>query len=179
MKTTISLCVFFLAVFGLNAQGTLQFNQAKIITDTQQTVPAGKVWKVSAIYGQEQRTSNCVDFSTTSVHEVGTRARCGGGFPTTMSGVFDYAIRSIVVNGTIIPLSISGFPACPPNNIRNTATCSGGSSYDCTYFQNTNFSCVNMATDPNVLPIWIPAGTTLKTGGPKTFASVIEFNIIP
>lgn len=52
MKAVIFLCFSFLTYFGLNAQGNLQFNQAKIIsnTDPPQTVPAGKVWKIESVF---------------------------------------------------------------------------------------------------------------------------------
>lgn len=43
--------------FGLiNAQGNLQFNQVKIIsnTDAPQTVPAGKVWKIESVFANDQ-----------------------------------------------------------------------------------------------------------------------------
>jgi hypothetical protein len=161
--------------------GNLTFNQVILLSNTDMTVPTGRVWKVTAMYGQETRVNECVDFSTTSTHEIGTRARCGAGpnLAATISARFNYSIRSLVVNGTAIPSAITGFSGCPGSNMNTTTTCSGGSSYDCTYYSNTNFSCVNMNTDPNLLPLWVPAGTTLRTGGPKTFASVIEFIVTP
>ncbi|MCC6600616.1 MAG: hypothetical protein IT223_08055, partial [Crocinitomicaceae bacterium] len=33
--------------------------------------------------------------------------------------------------------------------------------------------------DPNMLPLWLSAGTTLKTSTPNIFLSVLEFDIIP
>jgi hypothetical protein len=29
------------------------------------------------------------------------------------------------------------------------------------------------------LPMWLPAGATLRSGGPNTWLSVLEFNIVP
>jgi hypothetical protein len=42
--STISTCIF--------AQGTLQFNQVLLVNNVQQSVPAGKVWKVESVMPQ-------------------------------------------------------------------------------------------------------------------------------
>ena len=45
--------IFFLTlIFGVNAQSNLQFSQAKLLTKVPETVPAGKVWKVTSVFGQ-------------------------------------------------------------------------------------------------------------------------------
>jgi hypothetical protein len=51
MKYLFSLIIAGLSSLTL-AQGNLQFNQAKIIsnTDPPQTVPAGKVWKIESVF---------------------------------------------------------------------------------------------------------------------------------
>lgn len=51
MKHFISF-FFFIAISSTWAQGNLQFNQVKIIqnTDPAQTVPAGKVWKIESVF---------------------------------------------------------------------------------------------------------------------------------
>lgn len=54
MKTKITLLVFLWLSLYINSQGTLQFNQAKLLEGSLAncpvcwTVPAGKVWKVSS-----------------------------------------------------------------------------------------------------------------------------------
>jgi hypothetical protein len=50
--------LMLLAVSLSNAQGTLQFNRALINGSTMETVPPGKVWKVTAVYGTAQ---NCYE----------------------------------------------------------------------------------------------------------------------
>lgn len=47
MKTIFTF-LFCCCTAGLFAQGSLQFNQVKLVT-TQETVPAGKVWKVESV----------------------------------------------------------------------------------------------------------------------------------
>jgi hypothetical protein len=58
MKTTLLTLIFlfFTGSFALFGQGTLQFSRVLLVEQTDQTVPAGKVWKVesytpSATYG--------------------------------------------------------------------------------------------------------------------------------
>ena len=50
----IQLVLFVFTFFGVvsNAQGNLQFNQVKMIvnTDPPQTVPIGKVWKIESVF---------------------------------------------------------------------------------------------------------------------------------
>jgi len=54
MKTKITLLVFLWLSLYIKSQGTLQFNQAKLLEGSLAncpvcwTVPAGKVWKVSS-----------------------------------------------------------------------------------------------------------------------------------
>jgi len=47
---------FFIAISSTWAQGNLQFNQVKIIsnTDAPQTVPVGKVWKIESVFANDQ-----------------------------------------------------------------------------------------------------------------------------
>src|SRR5436189_4970789 len=60
MKTTINLISILFLVVICKAQGTLQFNQVLIITNVQTAVPAGKVWKVTSVYGAEFTINQCV-----------------------------------------------------------------------------------------------------------------------
>ncbi len=181
MKNHVLTLFFCLSISVLTAQGGLQFNRVFTLTDQTQTVPPNKVWKVTAVFGQETRVNECVDFSATSTHEVGPRARCGSaGLPTTISARFNYSIRGLTLNGINVAFSLSGFGQCPSSNLTPTNNCVSGTNYGCNFFQNpADWSCVNMPNDPNLLPIWLAAGSTLRTLGPNTFASVIEFNIVP
>ena len=50
--------------FGVRAQGNLQFNQVIKVSNTQMTVPAGKVWKIesylqSNVAGTSNSTTGC------------------------------------------------------------------------------------------------------------------------
>ncbi len=47
MKTIVYLITFIFSSIGFS-QGNLQFNQVKLVS-TQETVPAGKVWKVESV----------------------------------------------------------------------------------------------------------------------------------
>jgi hypothetical protein len=64
MKYLIILLFSFL-LFEISAQGNLQFNQAKIIsnTDPPQTVPAGKVWKIESVFSDASADTYAVDGS--------------------------------------------------------------------------------------------------------------------
>lgn len=48
MKKFSLFLVFLLSIVWVAAQGTLQFNRVVLVT-TQQSVPAGKVWKVESV----------------------------------------------------------------------------------------------------------------------------------
>src|SRR5687768_13695285 len=49
MKKIFAYIVFASFTLVASAQGTLQFNQVKLINNTAQIVPAGKVWKVESV----------------------------------------------------------------------------------------------------------------------------------
>lgn len=51
MKKLLFIACLFVS-FGAVAQGNLQFNQVLKIIDADQTVPAGKVWKVESYHQQ-------------------------------------------------------------------------------------------------------------------------------
>jgi len=85
------LFAFFLPLIA-QAQGSLQFNQIKLVT-TLETVPAGKVWKVeSVIYNipidisgyQAANTANCnsTNYRSTSIEVNGTPTKVGQGTTT-------------------------------------------------------------------------------------------------
>jgi hypothetical protein len=135
-----------------DAQNTLQFSQVLIVGSTQQTVPAGKVWKAEAIFGEQISACMPVDCFSSSYY--------GKGIATGM-----------YVNGLLIPSSIRGFKSSQTIYVDNTCTSSAGGGYDLT--------CANKSPDPNILPMWMPAGTTVKSLGATSFISIVEFTIVP
>jgi len=180
MKKTI-LTFAIISFLGLMsyAQGNLQFSQVKIVSDVQESVPEGKVWKVTSVLGREIRLNECVDFSPTSTHEIGKFLLCSfsGWVPTDISSRFTYVIRKLKVNNIDVLAQVSSFKECA-QNLWESTNCSG-TVRSCSYMGAGSFSCANMVTDPNLLPMWLPSGTTLQSGGPNTYLTVIEFNVIP
>jgi hypothetical protein len=166
-KGLIALLFFCLVSMGM-AQGNLQFNQVLLVDSALRTVPANKAWKITAISGSEYRLNECVDISANSIHELKS-ARCGYS-STTGSFIGNYSISLFLVNGNRVINSIEGLP------ISATAWCNSNCTNGCT---TTNFTCANRDTNPNILPMWLPAGATLRSGGPNTWLSVLEFNIVP
>lgn len=171
-------CFCLLVSLALFAQQSLEYNQSIIVSNAQQTVPAGKVWKVNAIYGEESRYETCVDISQNSTHEL-NRIRCAytiNSATTYYLKVPFYTITKMRVNGVDIVSSINGVPSSSSTMDRytNNSSCVGSHSSI-----SREYGCANKEADPNILPVWLPSGTTLESGGPSTFLSVIEFNINP
>lgn len=155
---TFSLILCFTALLvntKTNAQTPtydLKFSRAIIVGSGEQTVPNDAVWKVTSIYGEE--INFCVPTD------------CWG------SGTYFYGkgiVSGIYVNSILIPSSIRGFKSANNVGFINN-TCTGTNSTSSSYD-----NCPNKTSDPNILPLWLPAGTTLKSGGPNTFVSVLEF----
>jgi hypothetical protein len=162
--------LFFIGLLSLGkAQGNLQFNQALLLDSALATVPANKVWKITAVSGSEYRLNECVNISANSNHELKS-ARCGFA-TTTASFIANYSVSAFVVNNKRIINSVEGLPS--QVTLHNVSNCTNGN------WSSINFVCANRATTPNILPMWLPAGTTLMSGGPNTVLSVLEFNIVP
>jgi len=141
--------VLICLIFNANAQGySLKFNRVFIINNNEQTVPTGTVWKVTSIYGEEINFCINVVCFDPNIYAKGI-----------VSGIY--------VNNVFIPSTIRGFK----NSMErfSSSNCTTGS------FCCSDVTCANKTTDPNILPLWLPEGTTIKTLGPNTFASVIEF----
>ena len=168
MKKGLIALFFFCLVFMGMAQGNLQFNQVLLVDSALRTVPANKAWKITAISGSEYRLNECVDISANSIHELKS-ARCGYS-STTGSFIGNYSISLFLVNGNRVINSIEGLP------ISVTAWCNSNCTSGCA---TRDFTCANRDTNPNILPMWLPAGATLRSGGPNTWLSVLEFNIVP
>jgi len=146
-----------------NAQGSLQFNQAKLVGNNLETVPSGKVWKVMSLYGEDFSGGSCVQFG---------------------SYYYDKILQAgFNINGNLVGVQYGTGPGC---YIR-TGSCSGSivnGSQECNSsgwvdrvtnaLGNVKISSMNAS-----LPLFVPAGTTMQTLGGTTFLSVIEFNVIP
>ena len=167
-KGVLGFFIFCLVSMGV-AQGNLQFNQVLLVDTALQTVPANKVWKITAISGSEFRNNICVDISSNSTHELNS-ARCA--VTTALSTFLTYTISFFWVNGKRVINSIEGLPTSS-NTYYQFTNCTGGGS------GSYNFTCANKSTNPNILPMWLPAGSTLRSGGLNTWLSVLEFNIVP
>jgi hypothetical protein len=124
--------VISLLFFSGYGQFNLQLNQVVLVSNTIQTVPAGKVWKVES-YMQ-------AGIAAPDMIEIGTAC------------AYSDRHHPMIVNGQTYYL-INGSPG-------------HGSS--------GTFLAVG-----NLLPLWLPAGATLRTACTKDVLSVIEFNLVP
>lgn len=151
LNTLILLACICFCMSDLTAQ-TLEFNQVKLVT-AQETVPAGKVWKVESVLSPEVR------------------------YPTSGSSFVSNS-RLILVDGNSIAIYEEflngaglGFNGCcgPGTYMSNL-----GSSVN-----NTETHLIHVSREATRLPIWLPAGSTLASSTNVTSISVIEFNVIP
>jgi hypothetical protein len=131
MKFLFALVLALLSFVGFG-QYNLQLNQVVLVSNTLQTVPAGKVWKVES-YMQ-------AGIAAPDMIEVG--------------GSCAYSDRHhpMIVNGQTYFL-INGSPG--------------------------HGSSGTFLAASNILPLWLPAGATLRTACAKDVLSVIEFNLVP
>ena len=171
MKKGAIALLFLCLVSMAAAQGNLQFNQVLLVDSALRTVPANKAWKITAISGSEYRLNECVNISSNSNHELKS-ARCG---LAQSNGHFvgNYSISLFLVNGNRVINSLEGMPTSSTVWVSNLCTNISGN------YGNYGFTCANRDTNPNILPMWLPAGATLRSGGPNTWLSVLEFNIVP
>ncbi len=161
MKKIVLTLFWLFIITMLSAQGTLQYNQAKIIGASTEIVPIGKVWKVTSVYG------------------VIRSCRLIGPCYIALSPN-SYAMASqsgLIINGESVPSRL----VWERSNFFSENTCTN----DARSFSTTTSNCTcngmagDLASDPNVLPIWLPAGTSVSSLGSSSFVSVLEFNIIP
>jgi hypothetical protein len=145
----IAMLLFFASV--MQAQ-ELQFNQVKLV-DLQETVPAGKVWKVVSVMSPEVR------YPTNGSSFVSNSRIIGVGGDSI-------AIYEEFLNGAGL-----GFNGC----------CGGGSYMTNlgSSVNNNETHLIHVSREMTKLPLWLPAGTTLAAGSNVTKISVIEFNVIP
>ncbi|MCC6601198.1 MAG: hypothetical protein IT223_11080 [Crocinitomicaceae bacterium] len=175
-KLLLCLSVAFFAV-NMQSQNTLSFSRALVVSALDQ-VPSGKVWKITSVYGSEFRVNRCVDLSVNSTDEM-AGARCGwvaSGYsmPTNSSKIATYEITSFKVNGKTISSRVLASGVNMQSMYNSTSNCTGGQG---NYGSTVYWTCASYGSDPNILPMWLPAGTTLETGGSNTFLSVLEFTV--
>ncbi|MCC6601061.1 MAG: hypothetical protein IT223_10360, partial [Crocinitomicaceae bacterium] len=132
----------FASAIPAQAQNTLTFSQSLIVGSTNQTVPSGKVWKVEAIFGEQ--VNQCVPVDCLSP------GRFAKGIVTSM-----------YVNNVFVPSTMRAFKN-QYHDYYYDSICTSYGSY-------TDLSCNNKAADPNVLPMWLPSGTVLASGGNTTY----------
>jgi hypothetical protein len=154
MKTTVAILFVLLITGFATAQGSLQFSQAKVVSSIQ-TVPAGKVWKVTSVYGQDY---TCVFLYSGSYQYHGKYL--ASGFKINGVNVFSYKtwIQQLYEPGCTTKIN--------------------GVDWN-TIAQLTTVDLNNVPNNGNIFPVWLPAGTTLEGLGANTFLSVVEFNVIP
>jgi hypothetical protein len=131
MKFLFASVISFLFFTGYG-QYNLQLNQVVLVSNTIQTVPVGKVWKVES-YMQ-------AGIAAPDMIEIGTAC------------AYSDRHHPMIVNGQTYYL-INGSPG-------------HGSS--------GTFLAVG-----NLLPLWLPAGATIRTACAKDMLSIIEFNLVP
>ena len=149
----LASALFILSVTTSLAQGNLVFREAKLISSSIQTVPSGRVWKITSLSGAVYNTL-CVprpDLVPNPTQWV--KAAIASGFE---------------VNGQLIY-----------STLRYPTSTQRFSDINCTIgLTNQDYSSYSQSTDPLILPMWLPAGTTLKTIGSGVFVSVLEFDVV-
>jgi hypothetical protein len=123
------ISLLFFTGFG---QYNLQLNQVVLVSNTIQTVPVGKVWKVES-YMQ-------AGIAAPDMIEIGTAC------------AYSDRHHPMIVNGQTYYL-INGSPG---------------------HGSTGTFLAVG-----NLLPLWLPAGATIRTACAKDVLSIIEFNLVP
>jgi hypothetical protein len=159
----VGLFIAFLGLASLFGQGTLQFNRVLVVSNALQTVPAGKVWKVEAVWGTDRICIPCI------INEHLTTTACNGRF-------IDYVGTSFRINGNRVFSERRWFPEFLSSEaVYNDAACTSLFSNYTSY----GWGFYNIAANPNILPIWLPAASTMETDSPQIFVSIIEFNVLP
>jgi hypothetical protein len=122
----------FIVSFLSYGQFNLQLNQVLLVSNTLQTVPVGKVWKVESFMQAGIAAPDMIETG-------GTCALSDRHHPMIVNGQSYYLINGSPGHGS---------------------------------------SGVFLAVS-NILPMWLPAGATLRTACAKDVISVIEYNLVP
>lgn len=163
MKNILLLFLVLLSFGIAKAQGTLQFNQVKLVSSVQ-TVPAGKVWKVVNIYAPQ-----VIRFQASS-GSGGCSGTCNGSSTTWNSFTTPLCPDQTTFNSSA-QIKINGSSAFYNSNSPlwlPAGTTLEGNAFACNnstgWFNGNGYSC------------FCPPSTTQNV---VTNISVIEFNIIP
>lgn len=158
----VSIVVLTALIFvssSLNAQNTLEFNRVLIVDNNVQSVPVGTVWKVVSVYGNAPRI-------------------CAESPKATSSYKYNYFnVQGFIVNGVNV-FSEASYAGDFNNSSSyghywfNTTNCSGNGQYD----NKNTWGLYNINANPNILPMWLPATTTVQAMQ-GSYLSVIEFNV--
>jgi hypothetical protein len=109
MKTFFHVFVFIVLSDGFLAQGNLQFNQVKLVTN-QETVPVGKVWKVESVIYNIPSGSNTYqtgNYGDCSASDYNKSAIVVDGYPTKVgqgTTPLGYSSGTYTHTYTILPL---------------------------------------------------------------------------
>ena len=169
MKTNSLLTmVLIFAFLSLNSEtkaqgGTLQFSQGLIVNSTAQTVPAGKIWKITSIYGMDRICIPVVapDYVSSSSYLGYYLAFVGTSFSVNGRSVFSER------KWDVTPTNASYLNIYSDNICKSKYTDSARS-----------WGAYEIAPNYNILPMWLPAGTVLQTSSANVMLSVLEFNIL-
>ncbi len=132
MLRSLFLSFGFIVSFFSYGQFNLQLNQVLLVSNTLQTVPVGKVWKVESFMQAGIAAPDMIETG-------GTCALSDRHHPMIVNGQSYYLINGSPGHGS---------------------------------------SGVFLAVS-NILPMWLPAGATLRTACAKDVISVIEYNLVP
>lgn len=156
MKSKVYILSICLTAFStvLSAQGNLHFSQALLVSNTIQTVPPGKVWKITALSGALYNT-----------HCVGRPDL----LPSPTQWVKAAVASGFEINGSMVYSTLRYTTSTPRHSDSNCVN----------YLGATDYSSYSQQTDPLILPMWLPANTTLRTIGAGVFVSVLEFDVVP
>ena len=132
MLRSLFLSFGFIVSFLSYGQFNLQLNQVLLVSNSLQTVPVGKVWKVESFMQAGIAAPDMIETG-------GTCALSDRHHPMIVNGQSYYLINGSPGHGS---------------------------------------SGVFLAVS-NMLPMWLPAGATLRTACAKDIISVIEYNLVP
>lgn len=132
MFRSLFLSFGFIVSFLSYGQFNLQLNQVLLVSNSLQTVPVGKVWKVESFMQAGIAAPDMIETG-------GTCALSDRHHPMIVNGQSYYLINGSPGHGS---------------------------------------SGVFLAVS-NMLPMWLPAGATLRTACAKDVISVIEYNLVP
>jgi hypothetical protein len=154
-SSLIALILLCFSFFGHSQ--TLTFSRAIIVSNSVETVPAGKVWKLTSAYGEYQACAGYfnIDYNAYRYKQA------------IMTDFYINGVKITVERVNIYDNSVPHFS----NNICTTGSSSSN--------QNWNYTVGNRSASPVIFPMWVPSGTTVNTGASTVKLSALEFNIVP